>query len=218
MEAGPCNCKIHKRGWGTRATNLSTRSHGKRAKCNSMPKETRGPCKDLKQGKQQGQQFYRKRKQPFHKGPTPTAKKPVKAQSNCRSQLTQTPVWNVVTLITDKDFLVLPATFNVRTVIELDISRQDAWPSQKQSTKSTFRKKLTPRMLGKPKMIQTTSTSARYKGNNRHSSRTSKGSASACMLTCHSQPGTTTKNGLTFKPILTQVQMSILCLCQCTSP
>ena len=41
-----------------------------------------GPCKDPKQGQQQGQQFYGKRKQPFHKGPTPAAKKPVKAQSN----------------------------------------------------------------------------------------------------------------------------------------
>ena len=41
-----------------------------------------GPCKDPNQGQQQGQQFYGKRKQPFHKGPTPAVKKPVKAQSN----------------------------------------------------------------------------------------------------------------------------------------
>ena len=42
-------------------------------------------------------------------------------------------------------------------------------------------------------MMQTPATSARYKSNNRHSRGKPKGSACTCMLTCHSQPGTTTK-------------------------
>ena len=67
-------------------------------------------------------------------------------------------------------------------------------------------------MPGKPKVMQTPSTSARYKSNNRHSRRTPKGSAGACRLTCHSQSGTTTKNRLTFMPVSTQVQMSTLCV------
>ena len=41
-----------------------------------------GPHKEPKQGHQQGQWFYGKRKQPFHKGPTPAAMKQVKAQLN----------------------------------------------------------------------------------------------------------------------------------------
>ena len=82
-----------------------------------------------------------------------------------------------------------------------------------------FQEKSTPWMPGKPKpkVMQTPSTSTRYKSNNRHSRRTPKGSASTCMLTCHSQPGTATKNKLTFMPVSTQVQMWILRLCQCTS-
>ena len=190
----PCNCKIHKRGWGNRAKTIH-QICGKRAKW-QLCQKWQGSCKDPNQGQQQGQQFYGKRKQPFPQRPYLSSQEASKSTIKIGSQLTQTPVWNVVTLITDKDFLVLPASFKLRCVIELDISYWDAWPNQKQSTKSTFRKKLTPWMPGKPKVMQTPSTSARYKSNNRHNSRTPKGSASTCMLPCHSQAGTTTKTDL----------------------
>ena len=206
----PCKCKMHKRSLGTRGTN-----YPKRAKCNSSKKD-KGHIKTQNEVSNKANSSMKKGSNPFTKALAQQPRGQLK-HNQIRSQLTQTPVWNVVTLITDRDFLVRLATFNVRTVTELDISHWDAWHNQKQSTKLTFGKKWTPWMPGKPKVMQTPSTSARYKSNKRHSRRTPKGSASTCMLTCHSQPGTTTKNGLSFMPVSTQVLMSILCLCPCTS-
>ena len=74
MEAGHATTKYIKGAEGPEQQTIH-QIHGKKG-------QMQGPCKDPKQGQQQGQQFYVKRKQPFHIGPTPAAKKPIKAQLN----------------------------------------------------------------------------------------------------------------------------------------
>ena len=77
-----CNCKIQKGAEGPEQQTIH-QICGKKGKMQFWQKR-QGPHNDPKQGQQQGQQFYGKRKQSFHKAPTPAAKKPVKAQSNLK--------------------------------------------------------------------------------------------------------------------------------------
>ena len=80
MEAGRATAKYMKGAEGPEQQTIH-QIHGKKGKMQFQQKR-QGPHKDPKQGQQQGQQFYGKRKQPFHTYPTPAAKKPVKVRSN----------------------------------------------------------------------------------------------------------------------------------------
>ena len=80
MEAGHATAKYMKGAEGPEQKPIN-QICGKKGKMQFHQKR-QGPHKDPKQGQKQGQQLYRKGKQPFHKGPTLSAKKLVKAQSN----------------------------------------------------------------------------------------------------------------------------------------
>ena len=188
----PCNCKIHKRSWGTRATNYLP-DLWKKGQNAILEQKRQGPFKDQSKVSNKANSSMEKGSN-LSQRPYPSSqeasKSTIKLEANWPKHLYEM-WWHLSQTGISLSCL---AAFNVRTVIELDISHRDVWPNQKQSTKLTFRKKLTPRMPGKPKVMQTPSTSSRYKSNSRHSRRTPKRSASACMLSGHSQPGTTTKN------------------------
>ena len=189
-----CNCKIHKRSWGTRATNYPPDLCKKGQM--QFQKKVR---KTQEQGQQQGQQFYGKRKQPFHKGPTPATKKPVKAQSNWKP-ISPSTCMKCGDTHHRQGFPCSASYYQCKNCNRIGYFTSRCLTKAKAINQIEFEKKLTPWIPGKPKVMQTPSTSARYKSNNRHSRRTPKGSASACMLTCHLQPGTTTKMDLPSYP------------------
>ena len=84
MEAGPATAKYIKGAKGPEQKTIH-QIHGKKGKMQFCQKRQR-PHKDPKHGQQQGQQFYGKRKQPFHKGLTPAAKK-AKHGNNSKSTI-----------------------------------------------------------------------------------------------------------------------------------
>ena len=174
-----------------------------------------GPHKDQKQDQQEGQQFCGKRKQPFHTGPTPAAKKPAKAQSN-QKPIDPSTSMKCGDIHHRQGFPCSASHFQCKNCNRIGHFRMRCLTKSKTINQIKFGEVIHSQNAWQAQEDADSFYICQVQEQQQAQQNTQR--VSKCLYV--NLPLTVRhhhKNRLTFMPISTQMQMSTLCLCQCTS-